>query len=602
MAVDMGRTEADGQKGAVKTARPGDVNFDALFRPAGSRARFYTYLILSVIVAILAMLHVRAFGVAWYPLDDAYIVAHNVQVLHAGRDINFPGVPAAAGSTSLIHLALVALVSKVVPVLGALYLVEWLCILAYVLGLARLAFVNGASVFEASLLTLVGALAGSVPWQLLNGVDTGLALAAVAWTLALLSEPPGSKLRTYGAPILCGLLPYVRPDLSALSLAAFGMLAIGRLRSEPDPCAALRGILADLAIAVAAALPWALWSLRDLGGLLPSTVAAKLYFHAEAAMPLDVKLRSAEARLWLFVCRIGPVALLALLLDLRPAGRAALLFCLIFVTVYALKYPSSILFNEFRYVVPLIPAVMLGGACAFRSRMALRGAVSAVLAITLLFVAIWAQDNWNEYRYCCSVWSGSNRGICLWCEENLPKDATVLIHDAGAISFYTHLHLVDLVGLKTPASVEAHRRFTYPSLGRRRGDAIDAIARQAHAGYFVVMDSFEKAWGLREGLLAHGWSVDPIKHDGDYTVYRLGEPVSQRPAVPPISRRMDPGSGAGPYVSSLRISLSTTGARYCAMRSSRRSASVSSSTMRRCSIFRKPSITAWSSRAIRGSK
>ena len=396
------------------------------------------------------------------------------------------------------------------------------------------------------MLTLAGALVGSVPMQLINGVETGLALAAVAWMLSFLSEPAGSRLRRYGAPLLCGLLPYVRPDLSALSLAAFAMLAVGRLRSQADRRAALRGILADLAIAVAAALPFALWYLRDLGTLFPSTVMAKRYFHAEAAMPLGVKLSAVLKSLGRFTLRIGIVVLLVPLLALRPAGRAGILFFLLFVTTYALQFPTALMFNEYRYMMPMVPVIMLAGACAFRSGTpALRAAASAILAATLLLVVVdpglsepsvmdrahrprfrihLRLDNWYEYQYCCGLWSGCNRATCLWCEENLPKDATVLIHDAGAISFYTHLHLVDVVGLKTPASVEAHRRFTYPSMGLRRGDAVNEIATNSHCGYYVAMGTFDGPYHILEGLLAHGWTADVIFTNCDYTVYRLVEP------------------------------------------------------------------------------
>src|SRR6185437_14310541 len=64
----------------------------------------------------------------------------------------------------------------------------------------------------------------------------------------------------------------------------------------------------------------------------------------------------------------------------------------------------------------------------------------------------------------------------MWVDTNVPADAVVLVHDAGAISTFAHRRAVDLVGLKTPSSIEAHRRLTAPSCGRDRPAAIADIA------------------------------------------------------------------------------------------------------------------------------
>src|SRR3982074_3352560 len=60
---------------------------------------------------VLAALAIRLLigGAPVFPVDDAYITAHNAQVLHWGQDPNFADSPALAGATSPFHLALVAL-------------------------------------------------------------------------------------------------------------------------------------------------------------------------------------------------------------------------------------------------------------------------------------------------------------------------------------------------------------------------------------------------------------------------------------------------------------------------------------------------------------
>jgi hypothetical protein len=525
-----------------ETAGAADATLDrvlhALFAPAGDRQRFWTYILVTVAVMVAAMLHVRAFGVAFYPLDDAYIVVHNVRVLHSGHDPNYPGVPAIAGSTSLVHLSLVWLVSNVVPDLGALYLVQWLSVLAYLLGVARLAFVCRASIMEAALLTLVGALAGFIPRQLLNGVETGLALAAITWLFVFLSEPVESRTRRFGAPLLCGLLPYVRPDLAALSLPALGMLALARLRSSSSRREALRGIAVDLAIAVAAALPWALWCRHDLGSVFPTTVAAKRCFFAESVLPAGIKFRTALSFVFDFLRFAGPVSLLLPLLLLRQQGRAGIVFLLLFVSAYGVEAPSTLSHSGYRYLLPLAPLLLLAAAGAFQVRnIALRGAVALVLAVTLVHVGRMGRTQWDWYVNACTLWSDCNRAISLWCAGSLPKDATVMVHDVGAMSYYTRLRLIDVVGLKMPASVESHRRFTLPSGGLRRGDAVEEIAWRGHPQYYVALSEFDDAFAIRDALFERGWSVTPIKTIWEYTVYQLGEPPGLATRSIPDERR-----------------------------------------------------------------
>jgi hypothetical protein len=107
----------------------------------------------------------------------------------------------------------------------------------------------------------------------------------------------------------------------------------------------------------------------------------------------------------------------------------------------------------------------------------------------------------------------------------------VLVHDAGVISYRTRLALVDVVGLKSPASIAAHRRWTLPSQGREVGKALDQIARQSGARYFIDLrdGSF---WGrLADALGQEGWTLTPLSEGaGRYEVYRIAPP--QPPSAP----------------------------------------------------------------------
>ena len=62
--------------------------------------------------------------------------------------------------------------------------------------------------------------------------------------------------------------------------------------------------------------------------------------------------------------------------------------------------------------------------------------------------------------------------------EMVPVPATirlvkVMVHDAGYVGFAARQRIVDLVGLKTPSSLEPHRELTWKSCGAGRGTAIE---------------------------------------------------------------------------------------------------------------------------------
>jgi len=86
---------------------------------------------------------------------------------------------------------------------------------AYLHGLAALALRSGASKTITSCVVAIGLGTGYTIHHLLNGLETGLALAGVTWSVVLARSAPHSRL----LPVLCGLLPFIRPELGVLALA-----------------------------------------------------------------------------------------------------------------------------------------------------------------------------------------------------------------------------------------------------------------------------------------------------------------------------------------------------------------------------------------------
>jgi hypothetical protein len=119
--------------------------------------------------------------------------------------------------------------------------------------------------------------------------------------------------------------------------------------------------------------------------------------------------------------------------------------------------------------------------------------------------------------------------VAAWARDHVPPTAKVLVHDAGYVAYATDLSLIDLVGLKSPASAEVHARVTWPSCGGRRVEAIHRIALAGHADYLIVLKGWERIFRIAHGLARRGWHVQPVRLVAEvgYDVYELTPPTSE---------------------------------------------------------------------------
>jgi hypothetical protein len=213
-----------------------------------------TYWILWVGVAAAFAAWAAFLGRPDFPLDDAYITLHNAQVLREGVDPNY-GVSPLIGATSSVHLLLVAALAGAVGLPWASAIVAWASIGLYLSGLLFVAQRCGLSALETAALLVAGACGGMAPYHLLNGLETGLAMAAIVWALALAAGPP-----TRALPALLGIFPFVRPELALLAAPLFARQTWTRWRSGTP-----RAIAGDLVVLSLAAAPWLAWLWVETG-------------------------------------------------------------------------------------------------------------------------------------------------------------------------------------------------------------------------------------------------------------------------------------------------------------------------------------------------
>lgn len=458
-----------------------------------------------------------------FPLDDPYITLHAAQVLHLGRDPNFPGVPALYGVTSAPFLALLYLLLFVLPPLLALDMACWLGVLAYVLGLVRLSRQFGLSRSDGVSLVVLGLVASYVPFHLINGLETSWAFAAVTWTLALGS---GDRRNWKWSALLAGVTASIRPDLLPFALLVAAALTYKVYRADGSvPRAAGPGAMYFL-LTLLPGVPWALWYWRATGVPYPLTGVAKRYCLATANQPWVDKV-SIEGLIWvLFLISCSPLVVALVRAARRPMATAVLAFFAVFLVAVYVQFPPALIWNWFRYPIVLTPMMVWAMAVGMKQAdVELRRRAARLLRVGLIYSLVLCPVSIYTYLYECRYYDGGLHDLVAWSRQNLPADAKVMVHDAGYMAYATDYRLIDLVGLKTPEAIPLHRRYTWPTAGAGRAKAVGALALETHAEYLVIVRNWEIMVRLPDELRSLGWRVDPLRTDGEYRVYRLTGPV-----------------------------------------------------------------------------
>jgi hypothetical protein len=470
------------------------------FRGARSIARLGP---IEMAVCAIALLGLAAllFWPAGLPLDDAYITMHNARVLlGGGTDPTYAGANALTGATSAVHLLLVTAFALVVPVPLAAKLAALCGFSLYATGLLEL--LRRTQLPTATRLSFLacGLLVGYLPYQLLNGLETGLAAAAVLWALLL--------IESRWLPLLCGILPFIRPELAFLSAPLMAQ-RLWELRNKP--ASAIRAVL----MAAAGAAPWMLLYLQLTGSILPNTGAAKVFFFADGSKPLGLRLQVAAQAFQL--CLFGPLWLGLVGLPSSRAGRAGLCFLICWLGIAIVTLPSGLWHNWYRYLTSAVPVLMVGWCNLLSRRPSLGRAAALILGGWTLITCI------AGFRAYFDADRGAGPQMVAAVLRNVPAGEMIMIHDAGYIAWAApQLHLVDAVGLKSPRTVGWREALAARPSDRAR--SLGQTAAAAHASYFIVL-AHDHFWGeLTNDLVATGWRAELIEDGGGrsrYAIYRI---------------------------------------------------------------------------------
>jgi hypothetical protein len=334
-----------------------------------------------------------------------------------------------------------------------------------------------------------------------------MAMAAFTWTLIALDydRPPD-----WGYA-LAGIQCFVRPELAALSVIFVTCIISKR------PVGWLRGILTALCFFVIPAL-LLFWV---SGTLVPNTLSAKMYFFAEGCRADSFKFAFGLSAFRTFISGLGFFATGFAMAVISKQRLVLFSFAAMFLFAYFQKFPGALFHNSSRYLYLLMPIAVFGWAeCLGHRHRLFRLCSMALGAIVALSVLYSLGPSLRIHVAEVNRRSSNNSKMAQWVARNVPKQAIVMVHDAGRISAAGEQPLVDLVGLKSSYSVAVHRRTTFKEC-RRVPIAISDIARNAQASYLVVTADWDRIFGLTESLRKTGWSVERADSDRGNTFYRV---------------------------------------------------------------------------------
>lgn len=474
------------------------------------------FIILSV-TALAAMLLVwLGFIPTVFPYDDSYIVAYNAGLIAAGQQDVAYDTAALTGSSSVAHVALASSFALFTTPLKALMMTAILGLWFYAMA-AWYASIKAGLGRLAPLGLLLFLLPGITPIQLVNGLDTGLAMATSLWLLCLaLNRSTASAL---AIALLTGLAPHIRSELMALALPVF-LLAAYDHRSRK-----IKGIpviVFMLAIAALGFIPFSYWVFANTGHWSPLTWQAKAAFYAESCRPLFKK-SAFSAKQFLILLLINMPMAIGLLVPAKNRLYALVIFfTAAFFLAYGLYMPSALAqkFVIGRYTSLLLPGwvmcfLFLIGREHKEAKSLLVGACLIHVLTCYEFMAPQITTLYREHPAILE-------DVADWANRNIPEGSSVLLHDAGYFAYGTgqRFHLTDLIGLKTPWAIPIHQAVTVASCGSQRADAIAEIAEKAHIQWAIL----NKAWyfdTIEQGLKKAGYQMDLRYQTSSVVIYAL---------------------------------------------------------------------------------
>jgi len=441
--------------------------------------------------AVCAVIALLAIAIAWafaftvlrhapqmgLPLDDSYIYLTYAKQIGRGQPFTyFPGGGYTPGATSVVWPIVLApfwaLGARGNALVWASYVVSAALYLATALGVHRI--VHQLAGRAAGVLAPVVLLAiAPFAWTALSGMEVALASALLVTMIRLLLAAPSTGAPARALAVCLAALSLSRPEATLLVVAVVGVAAIQRLRQR-DVRAATRWL-----VPLAAPAIWMLTNKLVAGNWFPNTGVAKSHFYLpgfdwtywrtavvtltgrllrglfwDAASPL------VWPRLFAVLWLAGAVRVILWARRERRLLAGVVIVASPFVLMLAVIASSGLwAFQNYRYIAPAFPLLVVSAGCAFGPLAALRSrrpwarlAVAVTAAVVAAAFAIGGVPRLraDALLFAQGAMDANTQGVAIgdYLHRKLP-DAYVMFHDAGAIAYYGDGRVYDMLGLVT---------------------------------------------------------------------------------------------------------------------------------------------------------
>jgi len=451
------------------------------------------------------------------PLDDPFIYFQYARQAAEGEVLRYTaGAPRSSGATSPAYL--------------------FMCTTAYLAGFRGAALIGWAQALGAILLVLMTQMAGRtaerlaspaagrcaawlvaangpVLWAAMSGMDTGLFSAAVLATgLAMTLEHQAPRLRWTPAALIA--LACARPE--GVFLAAGAAVLLRRARGGRRvswwrawlPVASGSLPLLATTLWVNAAAPSTFLSKSPLarGSDVIEGIERSLRFFAFILRAVVGGYGAISSQTWNgnvgeVILFVAPLMLPLFLLGALPAaaaerrqlmaGPATLGAWLVVGGFATAALLSPVHFHWNRYSVPYIPLFLVFAAAGLermsaaasqlmpqwtaadfrKGAMVLFGTFSAASAV--FFVLAYGENCYDIRR--------QHVAMARWVDQALPLEATVALNDAGALAYFGHRRIIDLVGLVSPSFILPTK-----SGGGSLFEALERLPESARPDVFII--------------------------------------------------------------------------------------------------------------------
>lgn len=466
------------------------------------------------------------------PLDDVYIHFQYARQLAQGQPYIYnAGEPATSGATSFLYpyvLAAGYALGFQGRALGEwAVIVGWAALGGAVVGWWRLGAVWGV---EVSLRLLGAALlaGGAFAWHFNSGMETGLVLLAVVWTLGAFSAHQWRQFALWGS-----LLALMRPEASAMAgLAVLLALAFeGRGARWADR---LWMALPLLACAVQPLVNLLVTGSLNATGNQSKSILAMLPMDAAVIVGRIVEnwlgfwggaLTGATTGL-----PLGLLGVLGLIVLARRQGRVALLIA---GWLLGVSLAISTLDNAFwhfqRYHMPLLVVLL---ALVFVLLQALPRWPRYVLGVGLLGLHAVASLTFARYQ-ALNLHYVAQQPLAMaeWLRANTPPDARVAVHDVGLMRYVGERRTLDMVGLTTPGAASYWRNGVGSAAELLLREQPEFIASYG-AGHGYGLARLENTLLLNAPLASFSAALDPAANVAlAAPVQHIAQPDYDAPAV-----------------------------------------------------------------------